>query len=282
MIISKDEMYIISQFINSEEIINYEIYTRSILHNKLIDKLFYLSYTGEINLKPSKFVNIVNTGYYADCNNIIIESIKNYMQDYIAINYKYIADKLNWSIMKDLSPIIKVTTLSNIVNATHNINYINNLPVIDALFVIRQYRKNLNDNVFFVERLCSAIYIGNAPLKIKKLMLVELLRFKTNDFKDSNKVLFRVLSMLKQHEKQFVYKYFKYNFIIKLPINYLLEFCILFNKQVSEDIKHILCDRITSDNLQDLKYCLNNIHLDCDDTNKVKAKILLAELNEPS
>ena len=282
MTISKDEKYIILQYLNSNNITKYETLQKSILFNNLVEKMFYLVYTNQLELPPSKFVNLVNAGYYVNgiSHTTIKESISKYMQDYIATNYKYISQKLHWLIIKDLANTIDINTLSNIINTTHNINYINDLSVKNASFIIRQYKKSVTNNKLFVDHLCSVLYANKAKRNIIKLILIELLRFKSTDFDNSNKLLLEKLNILKSDSKQFVYKYFKQNFIMNLPVNYLLEFCIIFNKQVSNDIKHKLCIGLCSDNIKQLKYCLNNIQLEQDDENEIKAKILLAELHD--
>ena len=109
--------------------------------------------------------------------------------------------------------------------------------------------------------------------------MLELLRLKSNSFKNSTQVLLNVVYLLTYSEKKFVYKYFSYKFITNLSNKYLFEFCISFNKFISDDIKHELCMRLDSSEIQMLKYCLNNIKLNPDDKDTIQAKILLAELH---
>ena len=97
MIISKDEMHVILQYLNSHEMIEHETYIKTILHENLIEKMFYLNSTKKtqthIHIQPSKFVDIINLGYYINSSiqETIRRSIKIYMQDYISENYIYIS-----------------------------------------------------------------------------------------------------------------------------------------------------------------------------------------------
>lgn len=284
MIISKDEMHAISQYLNSHEMIEHETYIKTILHENLIEKMFYLDYTKEtpthIHIQPSKFVDIINLGYYINSSiqETIRRSIKIYMQDYISENYMYISSNLHRTILEDIADILDIKTLSNIVNKTNNIRLINKVTIRNALFVVKQYKRFVNSDVLFLEKVCSTIQFSKER-RIRRLLLLELLRLKSNSFKDGTQVLLNVVYLLTYSEKKFVYKYFSYEFITNLSNKYLFEFCVSFNKFISDDIKHELCMKLDSSEIQMLKYCLNNIKLNPDDKDTIQAKILLAELH---
>lgn len=284
MIISKDEMHVILQYLNSHEMIEHETYIKTILHENLIEKMFYLNSTKEtqthIHIQPSKFVDIINLGYYINSSiqETIRRSIKIYMQDYISENYMYISSNLHRTILEDIADILDIKTLSNIVNKTNNIRLINKVTIRNALFVVKQYKKFVNSDVLFLEKVCSTIQFSKEQ-RIRRLLLLELLRLKSNSFKDSTQVLLNVVYLLTYSEKKFVYKYFSYEFITNLSNKYLFEFCVSFNKFISDDIKHELCMKLDSSEIQMLKYCLNNIKLNPDDKDTIQAKILLAELH---
>lgn len=284
MIISKDEMHTISQYLNSHEMIEHETYIKTILHENLIEKMFYLNSTKEtqthIHIQPSKFVDIINLGYYINSSiqETIRRSIKIYMQDYISENYMYISSNLHRTILEDIADILDIKTLSNIVNKTNNIRLINKVTIRNVLFVVKQYKRFVNSDVLFLEKVCSTIQFSKER-RIRRLLLLELLRLKNNSFKDGTQVLLNVVYLLTYSEKKFVYKYFSYEFITNLSNKYLFEFCVSFNKFISDDIKHELCMKLDSSEIQMLKYCLNNIKLNQDDKDTIQAKILLAELH---
>ena len=284
MIISKDEMYVISQYLNNHEMIEHETYIKTILHENLIEKMFYLDYTKEtqthVHIQPSKFVDIINLGYYINSSiqEAIRRSIKIYMQDYISENYMYISSNLHRTILEDIADILDVKTLSNIVNKTNDIRLINKVTIRNALFIVKQYKKFLNSDVSFLEKVYSTIQFSKEQ-RTKRLLLLELLRLKSDSFKNGTQVLLNVVYLLTYNERKFVYKYFSYEFITNLSNKYLFEFCVSFNKFISDDIKHELCMRLDSSEIQMLKYCLNNIKLNPDDKDTIQAKILLAELH---
>ena len=181
MIISKDEMYAISQYLNSHEMIEHETYIKTILHENLIEKMFYLDYTKEaqshvhVHIQPSKFVDIINLGYYINSSiqEIIRRSIKIYMQDYISENYMYIYSNLHRTILEDIADILDVKTLSNIVNKTNNIRLINKITIRNALFIIKQYKKFLNSDVLFLGKVYSNIQFSKGQ-RTRRLLLLEL------------------------------------------------------------------------------------------------------------
>lgn len=264
--------------------IEHETYIKTILHENLIEKMFYLNSTKEtqthIHIQPSKFVDIINLGYYINSSiqETIRRSIKIYMQDYISENYMYISSNLHRTILEDIADILDIKTLSNIVNKTNNIRLINKVTIRNVLFVVKQYKRFVNSDVLFLEKVCSTIQFSKER-RIRRLLLLELLRLKNNSFKDGTQVLLNVVYLLTYSEKKFVYKYFSYEFITNLSNKYLFEFCVSFNKFISDDIKHELCMKLDSSEIQMLKYCLNNIKLNPDDKDTIQAKILLAELH---